>query len=140
MDSSRTDAGGPDAASGGGRVYPWLAVLLAAASVLEPLSRELHQASLADAVPALLGHRGVRRRRLAGRRRLRRRADAGAALIACVWVVGCALLPRAGPPPEPALGGDYSMVRPLPVALAVMIALTFALGGAAALARRRPIR
>ena len=88
MDSSRTDAGGPDAASGGGRVYPWVGVLLAAASVLEPLSWDLHQAPLADAVPALLITAAFALVVWLVAAALRRRADAGAALIACVWVVG----------------------------------------------------
>ena len=121
---------GPDAASGGGRVYPWVAVLLAAASVLEPLSWELHEAPLADAVPALLITAAFAVVVWLVAVALRRRADAGAALIACVWVVGSLYYLELVRHLNRALGGDYSMVRPLPVALAVMIALTFALGGA----------
>ena len=130
MDSSGTDAGGPDAASGGGRVYPWVAVLLAAASVLQPLSWELHEAPLADAVPALLITSAFAVVAWLVAAALRRRADAGAALIACVWVVGSLYYLELVRHLNRALGGDYSMVRPLPVALGVMIALTFGLGGA----------
>jgi hypothetical protein len=128
MESRTTDASGPVAGSGG-RVYPWVAVLLAAASVLEPLSWELHEAPLGDGVPALAVACGFAVLVWLAAAALRRRADAGAALIACLWVAGSLYYLELVRHLNRALGGDYSMVRPLPVALAVMIGLTFALAG-----------
>jgi hypothetical protein len=106
-----------------------VAVLLAAASVLEPLSWELHEAPLADALPALLVASGFALVVWLLAAASRRRADAGAALIACVWVAGSLYYLELVRHLNRALGGDYSMVRPLPVALGAMLALTVALAG-----------
>ena len=100
-------------------IYPLAAVLLAPASVLDPLSRSFHQASLGDAAAALVGTTAFALLVWLVAAALRRRADAGAALIACVWVVGCLYYLELVRHLNAALGGDYSMVRPLPVALAV---------------------
>ena len=111
------------------RTYPVAAALLAPASVLYPLAHDLHQASLSDAAPALFGTAafiGAVWLIAAG---FRRRADAGAALIAWVWAFGSLYYLELVRHLNGALGGDYSMVRPLPVALAAMIALTMALRG-----------
>jgi hypothetical protein len=114
----------------GGRIYPVAALLLAPASVLGPLARNLHQASLADAAPALVGTTLFAFLVWLVAVGFRRRADSGAAVTACVWVVGSLYYLALVRHLNRVLGGDYSMVRPLPFALLVMIALTLALRGA----------
>jgi Sulfatase len=111
------------------RVYPLAALLLAPASVLGPLAHNLHQASLADAAPALVGTAVFAVVVWLVAVGVGRRANSGAALIASVWVVGSLYHIELVRHLNAALGGDYSMVRPLPFAVIVMVALTFALRG-----------
>jgi hypothetical protein len=105
------------------------ALLLALASVLGPLAHNLHQASPRDAVPALIGTAVLAVLVWLVAVASRRRADAGAALIACVWVIGVLYYLELVRHLNARLGGDYTMIRPLPIALVVLIALTLALRG-----------
>jgi hypothetical protein len=105
------------------------ALLLALASVLGPLAHNLHQASPRDAMPALIGTTVLAVLVWLVAVASRRRADAGAALIACVWVIGVLYYLELVRHLNARLGGDYTMIRPLPVALVVLIALTLALRG-----------
>jgi Sulfatase len=111
------------------RTYPVAAALLAPASVLYPLAHDLHQASLSDAAPALFGTVAFIAAVWLIAAGFRQCADAGAALIAWVWAFGSLYYLELVRHLNGALDGDYSMVRPLPVALAAMIALTMALRG-----------
>ena len=112
------------------RVYPVAALLLALASAMGPLAHNLHQASPADAVPALIGTTVFAACLWLVAVAFRRRADAGAALVACVWVIGSLYYLELVRHLNAALGGDYTMIRPLPFALVVMVGLTIALRGA----------
>ena len=76
-----------------GLSFPLAALMIAIASVLDPLSRNLHQASFPDAVPALLATAAFVLLVWLVAAAVRRRADAGAALIAWVWALGRSLLP-----------------------------------------------
>jgi hypothetical protein len=111
------------------RVYPWAAAAVALASVLEPLSRNLHQAAWSDAVPPTLGAMAVALAAWALAVAVRRRADAGAALVASVWTAGTLLYLELFRHLNDALGGDYTQLRALPFALALMVGLTLALRG-----------
>jgi hypothetical protein len=126
---SAVTASPPAAASASRRVYPIAPLALAVASVLGPLAHNLQQASLADATPALIGTAGFAAAVWLIAVAFRRRADHGAALIASVWVLGALFYLELVRHLNRALGGDYSMVRPLPVALVVMLGLTVALRG-----------
>jgi hypothetical protein len=134
LEARASTAGEPSPSKGalaGRRVYPVAAVLLAPASVLEPLSRNLGQASLGDAAPALLATTLLAVAVWLVAIALRRRADAGSALIACVWVIGSLYYLELVRHLNAALGGDYSQVRPLPVMLGVMVGMTVVLRGRA---------
>lgn len=111
-------------------VWPGATAALAVASVLDPLSRNLHQASWADAAPAFAGAIAFSLVVWFLVVRLRGRADAGSALIACVWTAGSLHYLEIFRHLNGAIGGDYSQVRGLPFALALMAGLTFALRGA----------
>lgn len=111
---------------GHARTYPLAALLFAPASVLDPMSRNLNQATLADAVPALIGATLFALLVWTAAAAYRRRADAGAAVIASIWVFGCLYYIELLRHLNRALGGGYEMVRPLPIALVVMILLTAA--------------
>ncbi len=111
------------------RVWPAAAVALAAASVLDPLSRNLHQASWSDAAPAFAGAIAFSLLVWLLVVRLRGRADAGAALIACVWTAGSLHYLEIFRHLNDAIGGDYTHLRVLPFALAIMVVLTLALRG-----------
>ncbi len=118
-----------DEAPGPRRAWPIAAVLLALASVMGPLAHNLHQAAPTDAVPAAIGATLFAVAVWLIAVGLRRRTDPGAALIASVWVLGTLHYLELVRRLNPALGGDYTMIRPLPLALAVMIGLTVALHG-----------
>ena len=117
---------GPGREFEGRRIYPVAAVLLALAAPLGPLSNNLQQATLAEAAPALLGSLAFALAVWLIAVVVRRRADAGAALTAAIWVVGSLYYLELVRHLNPVLGGDYAMVRPLPIALAVMALLTVA--------------
>ncbi len=70
------------------RTYPWAACLFATAVVLQPLSRNLGQATFADAVPALIGSLVFALLVYLIVAVLRRHFDTATAVIACWWVVG----------------------------------------------------
>ncbi|MBP7003658.1 hypothetical protein [Amaricoccus sp.] len=121
----RTMAGG----SRGGRVWPFAPVALALASVLDPLSRNLHLAAWEDAGPAFAAGVAAALAIWLIVVRLRGRADAGAALIASVWTAGSLHYLEIFRRLNDAIGGDYSQLRALPFALAIMVGLTLALRG-----------
>lgn len=111
------------------RVLPFAAVLLAVASVLDPWSRNVHQATVGDTVPVLAGTVGLALLVWGIAVAWRGRADAGAALVACVWVTGSLFYLGLVRPLNRALEGGYELTRPLPFALAAMVLLTLALRG-----------
>jgi len=125
-DAAALPAGGTPGAP---RMLPWAAMLLGSVSVLDILARNRNQASLADAAPALAGSLALALAVWGLAVAWRRRADAGAALIACVWVVGLLFYLDLARPLNKALGGTYPMLRPLPVAVAAMVGLTLLLRG-----------
>jgi hypothetical protein len=104
---------------------PVAALLLGPATVLDAMSRNLNQTSLTDVLPALAGTVLLALAFWLAAVALRRRVDAGAAVIACIWVAGSVFYLQIVEDLNRALGGGYELVRPLPIALAVMAALTW---------------
>lgn len=126
---SRSRGGGfpPDrAAVRSERILPVAAILFGPASVLEPMSRNLDQTRLADVLPTLAGVTAFALAVWLLAVAARRRADAAAALIACIWVVGCLYYRELFRDLNMALGGGYSMLHTMPFALAAMGLLTAA--------------
>jgi Sulfatase len=116
----------PRSPSGGGRTYPFAALLFGPASVLDVMSRNLNQASFADVAPAIAGTVAFALAVWLIAVAVRRRADAGAALIACVWTVGSVFYLELVRHLNRALEGGYAMLPTLPFVLAAMIVLTVA--------------
>lgn len=105
---------------------PLAALFFAPATVLEPMSRNLGQTTIGDTLPALAGGLILALVVWAAAAALRRRADAAASVIAFVWVAGCLHYLEIVRHLNRALGGGYELVRPLPIALVVMVLLTIA--------------
>jgi hypothetical protein len=106
---------------------PVAALLFAPASVLGYMSGNLNQTSPLDVAPALAGALGFALVVCLAAAAARRRADAPAAAIACVWVVaGLYYLGLFGGL-NTWIAGDYTLVATLPFALAGLVLLTLAL-------------
>ena len=106
------------------RAYPLAALLFGPVSVLDPMSRNLNETTFADVAPMIAGTMLFALLVWLIAVAVRGRADATAALTATIWVVGSLFYLELVQPLQGMLGGDYSMVRPLPVALAAMVVLT----------------
>ena len=126
--------GTSEAREGGGRppiglrrlawTPPVAALLFAPASVLALMATNLNQTSFADVAPSLLGTAAFAALAWLAAVALRRRADAAAAVVAAVWVVGCLFYQGLFGELNAALGGGYPMARSLPFALAALAAVT----------------
>lgn len=100
--------------------YPLHPFLFAIASVLALLASDLNEAAFPDALPALAGAVLFAGALYLLAALARRRFDAGAAIIASIWVVGCLYYGDLFATLNRWLDGGYSMVATLPVALAAM--------------------
>jgi hypothetical protein len=107
------------------RVYPCRPFLFALASVLHPLVFNLHEAPLPDAARALAGATAFAALVYLGVGALRRGFDAVTAVVSSIWVVGALFYLDIFRSLNHLLDGGYTMVRTLPVALAILAALTF---------------
>lgn len=104
---------------------PVAALLLPAASVLGYMSQNLAEIALVDALPALVATTVGAALVWLVVAALRRRADAAAALIAAFWVgAGLFYLDLFGAI-NSWVGGDYTLLAALPVALVGLAALTY---------------
>lgn len=113
-------------ANTGGRVYPLAALLLAAASVLERMARNLGQTTPADVAPTVAATLAFALGVWLLAALARRRADAGAALIAAIWTIACLYYAEIFGNLDRSLGGGYPLLHAFPVALAAMGLLTWA--------------
>jgi hypothetical protein len=107
-------------------VLPVAAVLLAAASVMVLMARNLHQATFAGVAPTLAAAAVFALLVHALTALLRRRTDAASAVITCIWVGGSLFYLDLFDRLNLWLEGGYSSVRTLPFAAAAMVLLSLA--------------
>lgn len=104
--------------------YPLHPFLFALASVLALMANSLNQATFAHVAPALVGVTLFAGALYFGIALLRRRLDARTAVIASIWIVGCLFYSDLFGPLNEQLGGGYSLLPSLPLALAALVLLT----------------
>ena len=116
--------GGISPKQGAKPVLPAAALLFGPASVLGLMATNLNQTAFSDVAAALGGTLAYAALVWLAAAAVRRRADAGTAVIACVWVIGSLFYLGLFGPLNVWLDGGFSMVRPLPFALAALVLLT----------------
>lgn len=107
--------------------YPLAALLFAAASVVGYMSQNLSETAVPDVLPALGGAVAAAAAVWLVVLALHRRADAFAAAVAALWVAAGVYYVGLFGALNIRIGGAYSMVLMLPVALAGLAVATFAL-------------
>lgn len=128
MPDTGADSRGTSGKSPAVRATPPVAALLfAPASVIAYMAFNLNQTSFADAGPAIAAATAFAALVWAVTVAVRRRADAVSAAIAAVWVVWTLQYVSLFTALNARLGGGYSMAGTLPVALAGLALVTFAL-------------
>lgn len=116
--------GSPARGLASGRSCPLHPFLFAMASVLALMANSLNQVTFFHIAPALGGVLLFATLIYLGIAFLRRRFDACTSVIASIWIVGCLFYFDLFGPIEEQLGGDFSLVRSLPLAFAAMALLT----------------
>lgn len=116
----------PSLKARGGMVWPLPPFLFAAGSVMALMAENLDQTSFGDVLPALAGTAAFAASVVAIVAALRRRFDAGTAVIAALWVAGALFYLNLFSRLNQAIGGDYAMIRVLPAAIAILGLLTLA--------------
>jgi hypothetical protein len=106
--------------------FPASVLLFAPASVLGYMSRNLNQTTVMDALPVLAGALAFALAVWSVVAFLRRRADAGTAVISSIWVVGILYYLGLFGPLNTWIGGDYTLAATLPFALGALLLLTLA--------------
>ncbi len=109
-----------------GRTVPIALLLFPAASVLGYMSRNLAETAVIDVLPALAGATACAVVVWLIVVALRGRADAGAAVIAALWVVAGLYYIALFGAINSWIGGDYTRTATLPIALVGLTAATFA--------------
>ena len=109
-----------------GRTVPIALLLFPAASVLGYMSRNLAETAVIDVLPALAGATACAVVVWLIVVALRGRADAGAAVIAALWVVAGLYYIALFGAINSWIGGDYTRTATLPIALVGLAAATFA--------------
>ena len=109
-----------------GRTVPIALLLFPAASVLGYMSRNLAETAVVDVLPALAGATACAVVVWLIVVALRGRADAGAAVIAALWVVAGLYYVALFGAINSWIGGDYTRTATLPIALVGLAAATFA--------------
>ncbi len=107
-------------------VFPVAAVLLAAASVMALMTRNLHQATFGGVAPTIAAALVFALVLHALTALLRRRIDAATAVIACIWVAVSLFYLDLFERLNFWLQGGYPMVRTLPFAGAALVLSTIA--------------
>ena len=108
------------------RAWPLSPFLFAAAGVFSLMAKNLGQTSFSDVVPALAGTLAFAASVVAIVATLRRRLDAGTAVVAALWVAGAIFYLDLFGRLNQWIDGDYAMIRVLPVAVALLGLLTLA--------------
>jgi hypothetical protein len=102
-------------------VLPVAALLLAPASVLALMATNLRQTSFRDVAPSLAGTFGFVVLAWLATVLLRRRADAGSAVITCLWTAVCLFYLSLFGGLNALLDGGYPMLAGLPFAIAALV-------------------
>lgn len=99
-------------------------LLFALAPPLAVLANGLDQARFSDALPAMIGGLLFAVLVYASVSGLRRRRDAAGAIIATVWIIGSLFYTNLFHRVNDWVDGGYSMVRTLPIAIAILAVVT----------------